>query len=187
MPGQTPSPSPATASLELRSASAERTRALGQWLGERLAPGDVVLLVGELGAGKTVFAQGLGAGLGVRGPINSPTFTLLKEYTGRLPLYHFDLYRIEDPEELFTLGFDEYFDAGGVAVVEWAERGEAAEGPPWPDDWLRVRLVAAGPTAGPMARRLLCDAHGPRGQALLAELARADSAGEPPARREDGA
>src|SRR6478752_3572153 len=109
MPGQAASPSPLPATLELRSASAQRTHALGQLLGGRLAPGDVVLLSGELGAGKTVFAQGIGAGLGVSGPINSPTFTLLKEYAGRLPLYHFDLYRIEDPEELFALGFDEYF------------------------------------------------------------------------------
>jgi tRNA threonylcarbamoyladenosine biosynthesis protein TsaE len=182
MPGLAPSSLPPHATLELRSESAERTRALGALLGERLAPGDVVLLSGDLGAGKTVFAQGIGAGLGVRGPINSPTFTLLKEYAGRLPLYHFDLYRIEDPDELFSLGFDAYFEAAGVAVVEWAERGEAADGAPWPGDWLRVRLVAAGPTA----RRLLVDAAGPRGRALLAKLARVAVGTRDAARQREG-
>jgi tRNA threonylcarbamoyladenosine biosynthesis protein TsaE len=151
--------------VELRSESAARTRALGKLLGMLLKPGDIVLLEGDLGAGKTVFTQGVGAGLGIGGPINSPTFTLLKEYSGRIPLYHFDLYRIEDPAELFGLGFEGYFGGEGVCVVEWAERGETGDAgeAPWPEDWLRVTLRYAGPDS----RRLRCAARGARGQALL--------------------
>ncbi len=114
---------PDASHVTLHSASASQTHRLGALLGGLLRPGDVVLLEGPLGAGKTALTQGIGAGLGVRETINSPTFTLLKEYTGRLPLHHFDLYRIEDPEELFTLGFEDYFSGDGVCVVEWADRG----------------------------------------------------------------
>ena len=98
-----------TPGVALHSKSATDTHRLGALLGALLQPGDVVLLEGSLGAGKTALTQGIGAGMGVGGAINSPTFTLLKEYEGRLPLYHFDLYRIEDPEELFALGFEDYF------------------------------------------------------------------------------
>ncbi len=157
-------------SVSLRSESAERTHALGEMLGSLLAPGDVILLRGELGAGKTIFTQGIGAGLGVVETINSPTFTLLKEYAGRVALYHFDFYRIEDPAELFALGFEQYFGGDGVCVVEWSERGEAAA--PWPEDWLRVTLR----TTGLGERTLLFDAAGTRGRALLAGFARAVNA-----------
>src|SRR5215469_9510425 len=108
------------------SASAAETVRLGMLLGELLAPGDIVLLEGDLGTGKTAFTQGIGRGLKVTQTINSPTFTILKEYSGRLPLYHFDLYRVERPEEFFWLGFDDYFAGDGVCVVEWAERAEPA-------------------------------------------------------------
>ncbi|HEU5439353.1 MAG TPA: tRNA (adenosine(37)-N6)-threonylcarbamoyltransferase complex ATPase subunit type 1 TsaE [Ktedonobacterales bacterium] len=165
-------------SRALRSRSAEETRRLGEALGRLLAAGDVILLTGELGAGKTALTQGIARGLGVPGVVNSPTFTLLKEYQGRLPLYHFDLYRIEDPTELEELGFAEYFCGDGVSVVEWAERGEpAAEAgleTPWPADALRVRIG----TVGPKERTLHVTAEGPRGRALLAELAAAQSESE---------
>ena len=131
--------------VTLHSASASQTHRLGALLGGLLRPGDVVLLEGPLGAGKTALTQGIGAGLGVRETINSPTFTILKEYMGRLPLYHFDLYRIEDPEELFTLGFEDYFGGEGVCVVEWADRGMAADGATlWPAGWLRIAIAADG-------------------------------------------
>lgn len=150
--------------VALHSESAARTRRLGERLGVLLQPGDVVLLDGPLGAGKTALTQGIGAGLGITETINSPTFTLLKEYTGRLPLYHFDLYRIEDPEELFTLGFEDYFGGDGVCVVEWAERGIAVDGATlWPADWLRITITADGGTR----RTLTCSAAGARGEALL--------------------
>ncbi len=134
------------------SRSARETARLGAVLGELLEPGDVVLLHGDLGAGKTAFTQGVGRGLGVSVAINSPTFTILKEYTGRIPLYHFDFYRIDQPEEIWTLGFDEYLSGDGACIVEWAERGEAtgtgevSGGPsPWPaGGYLRIHLRPRG-------------------------------------------
>jgi len=153
-----------SATTRVRSASVEQTHTLGKALGALLAAGDVILLVGDLGAGKTALTQGIGAGLGVRETINSPTFTLLKEYVGRLPLYHFDLYRIEDPEELFMLGFEDYFGGEGVCVVEWADRGVAEDGATlWPTGWLRIAIAADGGAK----RALTCTASGARGEALL--------------------
>lgn len=103
--------------------SADETRAIGVALGESLSEGDIVALTGELGAGKTVFAKGIAQGLGVGDEVVSPTFTLQKTYGGRLTLHHFDLYRIEDGEELHHIGF--YDTLGeGVCVIEWAERAE---------------------------------------------------------------
>lgn len=158
----------------LRSASVEQTRRLGMALGRLLEPGDVVLLEGELGAGKTALTQGIGVGLGIQSVINSPTFTILKEYTGRLPLYHFDLYRIESPEEVYALGFEDYFTGDGVCVVEWAERGEPEDttDAPWPSAYLRIRL-RADDAAGAEGRLIDVTSAGPRGAALLAAWARA--------------
>ncbi|HBG06831.1 MAG: tRNA (adenosine(37)-N6)-threonylcarbamoyltransferase complex ATPase subunit type 1 TsaE [Geobacteraceae bacterium GWC2_58_44] len=97
---------------------------LGARLGRLLAPGDFIALVGELGAGKTQFAKGIAAGLEVDPgtPVTSPTYTILNIYQGRLPLYHFDLYRLHGSEEVAELGFEEYFSGTGACVVEWAER-----------------------------------------------------------------
>ncbi|MDC3418593.1 tRNA (adenosine(37)-N6)-threonylcarbamoyltransferase complex ATPase subunit type 1 TsaE [Aquibacillus salsiterrae] len=96
---------------------AETIRLAGK-LATLLRPGDVVTLEGGLGAGKTTFTKGIGAGLGVTRTINSPTFTIVKEYIGELPLYHMDVYRLEGSEE--DIGFDEYFNGSGISVVEWA-------------------------------------------------------------------
>jgi len=160
----------AAPALQMRSASPEETQRLGTALGALLVAGDVVLLVGELGSGKTAFTQGIGVGLAVVGPINSPTFTIVKEYAGHLPLYHFDLYRIEEPEELFALGFEEYFGGEGVAVVEWAERGEDDEiSAAWPQSWLRVELRMTGA----QERALAVTAAGARGEQLLVAFAQA--------------
>jgi tRNA threonylcarbamoyladenosine biosynthesis protein TsaE len=164
----------APATTRVRSGSVERTRVLGEALGALLAAGDLILLVGDLGAGKTALTQGIGAGLGVRGVINSPTFTILKEYAGRLPLYHFDLYRIDSPDEVYTLGFEDYFEGDGVSVVEWAERGEPQESGaplPWPASFLRIELHADGPDA----RLLVVTSAGPRGAELQAAFARASA------------
>ncbi len=106
----------------LESFCPEDTYAIGKTLAEQAVPGSVYCLNGDLGTGKTVFTQGFAAGLGIAGPVNSPTFTILQVYEdGRLPLYHFDVYRIEDPEEMYEVGCEEYFTAGGVCLVEWAE------------------------------------------------------------------
>lgn len=105
------------------SASAEATRSLGAELAARLQPGTVLLLSGELGAGKTCFCSGLARGLGCMDEVSSPTFTLINEYkSGRLPLYHIDLYRLEGAHAILDLGLDEYFDGLGISVVEWPER-----------------------------------------------------------------
>ncbi|WP_079478495.1 tRNA (adenosine(37)-N6)-threonylcarbamoyltransferase complex ATPase subunit type 1 TsaE [Halobacillus salinus] len=98
--------------------SPDETMQFAERLGEQLESGDVCTLEGDLGAGKTTFTKGLGKGLGVKRTINSPTFTIIKEYQGRVPFYHMDVYRLEDSEE--DLGFDEYFEGEGVCVVEWA-------------------------------------------------------------------
>lgn len=101
--------------------SAEETYKVGYAMGEKAGPGDVIALIGDLGVGKTVFTQGFAAGLGVAEPVNSPTFTILQIYEdGRIPLYHFDVYRIEDPEEMFEVGFDDYLYGQGVCLIEWA-------------------------------------------------------------------
>ena len=124
------------------TASGAETEALGARLGRLLSPGDFVALVGELGAGKTQFAKGIAAGLEVDPaiPVTSPTYTILNIYQGRIPLYHFDLYRLQGAEEIAELGFQEYFGAGGACVVEWAERlGQEA-----PEELLTVTLSHAG-------------------------------------------
>ena len=100
----------------------EETYAIGQLLGSLLLPGQVVCLFGELGAGKTRFAQGVARGLGVAAPVTSPTFTLINEYNGRCPVYHMDFYRLSDPLELEDLGYAEYFYGAGVTLIEWPER-----------------------------------------------------------------
>ena len=161
--------------IELRSRSAEETRRLGALLGGLLRAGDVVLLHGGLGAGKTAFTQGVGQGLGVAGVISSPTFTLLKEYSGRLPLYHFDLYRIDAAAELEVLGFEQYFVGEGVSVVEWAERGKSPDAEPlWPASFLHIRIVPVGKDE----RVFLCTAEGVRGSELLDAFSCAAAAAE---------
>ena len=107
---------------ELEGCTLERMLALGQCLGEQVKPGDVITLSGDLGAGKTTTAQAVAQGLGIKEPVSSPTFTIIKEYTtGRIPLYHFDLYRLGESAIYEDLGYDEYFFGSGVCVIEWAE------------------------------------------------------------------
>ena len=102
--------------------SAEETYTLGKKLGEQAKPGQVYTLIGDLGVGKTVFTQGVAAGLGITEPINSPTFTIVQIYEeGRMPFYHFDVYRIGDVEEMDEIGYEDYFYGDGVCLVEWAE------------------------------------------------------------------
>ena len=102
--------------------SASETEQLGARLAERLLPGDVIALRGGLGAGKTAFTRGLARGLGIEDPVTSPTYTIVNEYSqGRLPLFHFDMYRLPDSDALFDIGWEDYLDRGGVCAVEWSE------------------------------------------------------------------
>ena len=107
--------------MTYESNSPEETYKIAYEMGQKAVPGTVIAMSGDLGAGKTLFTQGLAAGLGVKEPVSSPTFTILQIYdSGRLPLYHFDVYRIEEPEEMQEVGFDDYVFGEGVAVIEWA-------------------------------------------------------------------
>ncbi len=115
----------------------DQTKELAAVLAELARPGDIVLLAGDLGAGKTVFVQGFGRGLGIAGPITSPTFTLAREYEGRLPLHHLDVYRLDHMEELFDVGIPELLDEGAVTVVEWGD----VIVPTLPADFLEVRIT----------------------------------------------
>lgn len=100
----------------------EETFALGQKIGRAATPGQVYTLIGDLGVGKTVFTQGVASGLGITEPVNSPTFTIVQVYEeGRLPFYHFDVYRIGDIEEMEEIGYDDYFFGEGICLIEWAE------------------------------------------------------------------
>ena len=116
--------------MDYLSNSVEETEALGAELAGRLEPGDVVAFTGDLGAGKTAFVRGLARGLGIPDRVTSPTFTIVNEYDGgRLPLFHFDMYRLGSADELFEIGWKDYLGRGGVCAVEWSENvAEALEG-----------------------------------------------------------
>ncbi|MBR0085112.1 MAG: tRNA (adenosine(37)-N6)-threonylcarbamoyltransferase complex ATPase subunit type 1 TsaE [Lachnospiraceae bacterium] len=104
------------------SYSEKDTYELGRRMGEAAKAGEIYALTGDLGTGKTVFTAGFARGLGIEGYVDSPTFTIVKEYReGRLPFFHFDVYRIADPDEMFEIGFEEYIYSGGVCLIEWAE------------------------------------------------------------------
>ena len=156
-----PSVAPAIAQGTLVTADPEETRSVGRALGLSAAPGTVLALRGELGAGKTQLAKGVAEGLGVRTVVNSPTFVLMNEHVGRLRLYHVDAYRLSDPEEALAAGLLDDREIDGVSVIEWADRL---------DGWLPVeRLdISLDLGAGPTDRRLRWEAHG-EAHRLLAE------------------
>ena len=108
--------------MEFLSHNVTETEDLGRRLAERLHSGDVVAFFGDLGAGKTAFTRGLAAGLGCRGRVTSPTFTIVNEYDGPTPLFHFDMYRLGSEEELFDIGWEDYLARPGVCAVEWSEQ-----------------------------------------------------------------
>jgi len=112
----------------------------GAKLGRSLLPGTVIALFGELGAGKTAFTRGLAAGLGITMNVSSPTFTIVNEYPGDIPLFHFDMYRLNDEHELFDIGWDDYLERGGICAVEWSEKVEAA----FPPGTVTVRIDNLG-------------------------------------------
>jgi tRNA threonylcarbamoyladenosine biosynthesis protein TsaE len=162
--------------LDCISHSSAQTQRLGMRLGDLLQGGELILLDGQLGTGKTTFTQGLAQGLGITENINSPTFILLKEYAGqpqpgipmgavshrRPDLYHFDLYRLDNPDEIVDLGFEDYFFSDGVSVIEWAEKA----GSFWPEEHLNIRLKIMSETK----RGLLFIATGERYCELLRQF-----------------
>lgn len=152
------------------SASAEETKAWAAALAPLVRPCDIILLNGDLGAGKTQFSQGFANALGVKQQVTSPTFTILLEYRdGRLPLYHFDLYRLEDDEELEDIGYFDVLEADGVSLVEWADKFPDS----LPEDYLELRIIIAPDET----RILAATSEGPRSEELLADWERALSCG----------
>lgn len=148
--------------LRLHTANAAATRRLGERIGRMLRGGDVVLLSGELGAGKTMLAQGIGRGMGVTDPIKSSSFVIMNEYQGpELRLYHADLYRLEDPEQVAELALDE-LASRGVLVIEWPERAPAE----LPDEHLAIRLAYDGARS----RDIEIEAHGERYDGIARRL-----------------
>ncbi len=107
--------------ISIETHSFEETVELGKKFGKVLKPGAVVCLSGDLGTGKTAFTNGIARALGIDSYITSPTFTIVNEYQGKFPLYHFDVYRISDPEEMFDIGFEEYINGEGITIIEWGE------------------------------------------------------------------
>ncbi len=143
----------------------EETQTWGEALGERVQNGDVIALIGDLGTGKTTLTQGIARGMGITEPVSSPTFALVQEYMGRLPLFHCDPYRLEDPAALFSFGFEEYFERGGVVVIEWADLISDA----LPEDQLVLTLQILGLEAD-SPRQCQAEAHGARPTELLQSL-----------------
>ena len=113
--------------MEFFTSSPEQTEALAEKLAAQLVPGDVIAYTGDLGAGKTAFTRGLARGLGIEGPVTSPTYTIVNEHlSGRMPLFHFDMYRLGSSDELFDIGWEDYLARGGICAVEWSENVEDA-------------------------------------------------------------
>jgi tRNA threonylcarbamoyladenosine biosynthesis protein TsaE len=150
--------------LDTISHSVAQTQRLGARLAELLQPGDVLLLSGPLGSGKTSFTQGIAEGLGISRVVNSPTFVLVREYSGRLPLYHMDCYRLDRPAEPVELGWEEYFYGDGVTVLEWPERVSGL-----PDERLEVTFKPISETK----RGLRFTPRGGRYERLVPEFRRA--------------
>ena len=126
--------------MEFLTRSAEETEHLGSLLALQLLPGDVIAYTGDLGAGKTAFTRGLARGLGIDGAVTSPTYTIVNEYlSGKMPLFHFDMYRLGSSEELFDIGWEDYLTRGGVCAVEWSENVDDALADP-----IRVDIAHCG-------------------------------------------
>jgi len=126
--------------MKLLTNSESETTAAGEVFAKRLRPGDVVAMYGDLGAGKTAFIRGMAAGLGLPVRVCSPTFTIVNEYLGPVPLFHFDMYRLKNADELFEIGWEDYLSRGGICAVEWSENVEDA----FSDDVYRIKINKLG-------------------------------------------
>lgn len=150
--------------MELITNSEAETKQVAKHLAPYLQTGDIISLTGDLGAGKTRFVQGLAEGLDVNEAVTSPTFNIIKQYVGRLPLYHFDVYRLSGPAELTPLGYEEYFYGDGVTVIEWGNKIIEA----LPHDRLTIEIRRA--IELPDRRQLIISAGGPRSKKLMKHL-----------------
>ncbi len=119
------------------SYSYEDTIGIAKKIADALSGGEFIAMYGDLGAGKTAFVQGVAKALGITNHVTSPTFTIVNEYEGRLPLYHFDVYRISDPDEMYEIGYDEYVDGNGVCIIEWAELIEDL----FPQKYIKITIL----------------------------------------------
>jgi tRNA threonylcarbamoyladenosine biosynthesis protein TsaE len=163
--------------LALRSGTADDTRRIGEALADLLRPHDVVVLTGELGAGKTTLVQGLAHGLGATEHVTSPTFTLVREYvTGRVPVAHVDVYRLERVQDVVDLTLEELLEGEGVLLVEWGDAVEELLAP----DRLRVELTGIDPSGGSEERRIELTSTGPSWEARWEGLEHALGAWEEP-------
>ncbi|MGI6571452.1 MAG: tRNA (adenosine(37)-N6)-threonylcarbamoyltransferase complex ATPase subunit type 1 TsaE [Caldicoprobacterales bacterium] len=118
------------------SRSEEDTYLFGKWIGSNTKAGDIILLFGQMGSGKTVLSRGIAHGAGVSGMVNSPTFTIMNSYSALHPVFHFDLYRLNEPEELYDLDYEDYFFGTGITIVEWAERLDYL----LPEEYLKISI-----------------------------------------------
>ena len=129
--------------MQIQTHSPEETEAVGRMIAAKLLPGDIIAYYGDLGAGKTAFTRGLAAGLGVTEQVTSPTYTIVNEYlSGRMPLFHFDMYRLDSADDLFDIGWEDYLARGGVCAVEWSENVTDA----LPENTVWVRIAREGDT-----------------------------------------
>lgn len=147
------------AGLQWVTRNPAQTKALGRRLAQALGPGDTLALCGDLGSGKTTFVQGVARGLKITEAVTSPTFVLVREYPGRLPIYHIDLFRLDRLEDLETIGYDEVVAGQGVTLIEWAQKMPAS----LPPDHVELAFEIAGETA----RRITAIPHGPRAGSLV--------------------
>lgn len=149
--------------LKIISKSEEQTYKLGEYIGKALQQGDIICLTGDLGAGKTAFTKGIGIGLDIKEFITSPTYTIINEYDGRISLFHFDVYRLEGVEEMYELGYEEYFFGDGAVVIEWADIVKDII----PQERLWITILRGKEEN---TREIMFDASGERYQKLIKEL-----------------